>query len=336
LGLEPILPVYAAPWALPLPVTTIIPPKEEALRALDAALVDERRSLATWYTDGSLLDGRAGGSAVRVERGREAERVIIPLGDGQVCEGEMEGLLAATAKALRDHQNNILCVVDSQAALRGILSTKPRSGQCRAVNYDKLIRRVLPYRPHLAILNLWTPAHIGTAGNELADKAAKAATLLEPGPSVFVSLTTVRRLVEFQTLADWDRAWRRSKTGDSLHRIDKSPPSLRLKPLYTSSSIPRKTSSTLSQLRTGPSHLNAYRFKSGFTDSPACDACSAAFETRAHFLLECPILEPLRRPLHDAARAAGMFGPLHVGALLNDPKLLKATAKFVEASGRFA
>jgi hypothetical protein len=39
---------------------------------------------------------------------------------------------------------------------------------------------------------------------------------------------------------------------------------------------------------------------------------------------------------HTAFKAAGIYGPLHVGPLLNDPKLLKATAKFVEASGRFA
>ncbi|KAJ7855011.1 hypothetical protein B0H14DRAFT_2174210, partial [Mycena olivaceomarginata] len=89
-------------------------------------------------------------------------------------------------------------------------------------------------------------------------------------------------------------------------------------------------------LRTGPSHLNAYRFKSGFIASSACDACGAARETRSHYLLECPVLKPLRPPLHTAFKAAGMYGPLHVGPLLNDPKLLKATAKFVEASGRFA
>ncbi|KAJ7914138.1 hypothetical protein B0H13DRAFT_2325579 [Mycena leptocephala] len=65
-----------------------------------------------------VLAGRAGGSAVRVEGGRDVERILIPLGNGQVCEGEMEGLLAATTKVLQDDQNHILCVVDSQAVLR--------------------------------------------------------------------------------------------------------------------------------------------------------------------------------------------------------------------------
>ncbi|KAJ7850793.1 hypothetical protein B0H14DRAFT_2581784 [Mycena olivaceomarginata] len=36
-------------------------------------------------------------------------------------------------------------------------------------------------------------------------------------------------------------------------------------------------------------------FDSGFKDSPACDACGAAFETRTHFLLECYANLSIRR-----------------------------------------
>ncbi|KAF7371869.1 reverse transcriptase [Mycena venus] len=127
--MEPITPVYTAPWATPLPVTTIILSNEEALKALDIALNDERRRRATWFADGSLLEGKVGGAAVRVE---------------------------------------------------GTEDTTSRSGQYRAIQYDALVRWILPSRPHLAILNLWTPAHIGTAGNDLADAAAKEATTLPP------------------------------------------------------------------------------------------------------------------------------------------------------------
>ncbi|KAJ7689261.1 hypothetical protein B0H17DRAFT_1135073 [Mycena rosella] len=82
LGMEPITPVYAAPWSTPLPVTTVILPKDDALAALEVALADERRSKATWFTDGSLLKGSAGGAAVRVEAGKKCEQICVPLGDG--------------------------------------------------------------------------------------------------------------------------------------------------------------------------------------------------------------------------------------------------------------
>ncbi|KAJ7649106.1 hypothetical protein DFH06DRAFT_917718, partial [Mycena polygramma] len=99
--------------------------------------------------------------------------------------------------------------------------------------------------------------------------------------------------------------------------------------------LPRKTISIISRLRTGPSHLNAHRHQSGFTNSPACEVCGEPYETRAHFLLQCPILEPLRQPLHDAARRAGHFGSLHVSTLLSEPKVLKALGSFIDASHRF-
>ncbi|KAJ7619975.1 hypothetical protein DFH06DRAFT_1010832, partial [Mycena polygramma] len=91
----------------------------------------------------------------------------------------------------------------------------------------------------------------------------------------------------------------------------------------------------ISQLRTDFSFLNATRFKSGFIQSPACEACGAAHETRAHFLLECPAWEPFRKPLHDASSSAGIFGPLHVSPLLTNPKLLTSLGKFIDATGRF-
>jgi ribonuclease HI len=69
------------------------------------------------YTDDSLLEGRAEGAAVRVENGIMKERMLIPLGDGQVAEGEVEGLLRATEHALDMRQHRVLIVSDSQAGL---------------------------------------------------------------------------------------------------------------------------------------------------------------------------------------------------------------------------
>lgn len=335
LGLEPIVPVYAPPWATPLPVTTVILPKEDALAALEAALADERRRCSTWFTDGSLLEGRAGGAAVRVEDGKEMERVCVPLGDGQVCDGEMEGLVCATTKALKDNCHCVLCVADSQAALRGILSTKPRSGQHRAICYDKLVREALVLCPHLTILNLWTPAHIGTAGNELADVAAKSATEQDPDPEGFLSLTSIRRHIHRYILSDWNTRWKATKVGRALRYIDDKPPSLIPIALYSSSTLSRKISSSISQLRTGFSFLNAHRFKSHLVDSPSCPSCGASFETRAHYLLDCPAWEPFRQPLHDACKPIGLFGSLHLTPLLSHPALLIPVGKFVEATGRF-
>jgi ribonuclease HI len=197
LGLERILPVYAPLWSEPLPVTTIIPSKELAIRTLDRLLMDvSQYAGATWFTDGSLLAGSAGGAAVLVVNGSVKDRILLPLGKGQVAEGEIEGLLRATERALIGGGDHILVVSDSQAGL----STSPQAGQFRAIQYDSLIRSVMTTLPALRITNLWTPAHIGTVGNELADDAAKAATLLPAPSSVPVSLTTCKRGINIASL----------------------------------------------------------------------------------------------------------------------------------------
>ncbi|KAJ7224684.1 hypothetical protein GGX14DRAFT_651371, partial [Mycena pura] len=93
--------------------------------------------------------------------------------------------------------------------------------------------------------------------------------------------------------------------------------------------------SILSQLRTDFSSLNAHRFRCRLAPSPACDACGAANETRAHYLLHCPAWEHLRTPLQRASYSAGILGAVDVRSLLNHPKLLKVTVMFVTETRRF-
>ncbi|KAJ7096847.1 hypothetical protein C8R44DRAFT_889448 [Mycena epipterygia] len=176
LGMERILPVYAAPWAEPLPVNTFISSKEDAVAVLEQYLADPGFFHSTWFTDGSPLNGSAGGAAVRIEDGAVHERILIPLGDGQIAEGEVEGVLRATERAVKSEEcHEVLAVSDSRTGLQGITSTAPRSGQFRAIEYDVPVRSAMSRHPALKITNLWTPAHIGTTGNELADEAVKAA-----------------------------------------------------------------------------------------------------------------------------------------------------------------
>ncbi|KAJ7835059.1 hypothetical protein B0H13DRAFT_1652897 [Mycena leptocephala] len=68
---------------------------------------------------------------------------------------------------------------------------------------------------------------------------------------------------------------------------------------------------------------------------PACDACGAASETRAHFLLHCPAWEHLRPLLQAASYGAGILGAVDVRTLLNHPKLLKPVIIFIGRTNRF-
>ncbi|KAF8143794.1 hypothetical protein K438DRAFT_1584513 [Mycena galopus ATCC 62051] len=91
----------------------------------------------------------------------------------------------------------------------------------------------------------------------------------------------------------------------------------------------------MAQLRTDFSVLNAHRFRCRLTDSPACPACGAPHETRAHYLLQCPAWEPFRMALQSASYSAGLLGAVGMRFLLNEPKLLKATVTFIHKTSRF-
>ncbi|KAJ7334820.1 hypothetical protein DFH08DRAFT_939562 [Mycena albidolilacea] len=73
LGMEPISSIYAPPWADPLPVSIVTPSKSNVVAVLSQYLSDPTYAKATWYSDGSLLAGVAGGAAVRVANGRLAD-----------------------------------------------------------------------------------------------------------------------------------------------------------------------------------------------------------------------------------------------------------------------
>ncbi|KAJ7933543.1 hypothetical protein B0H13DRAFT_1856048 [Mycena leptocephala] len=164
LGIEPILPVYAAPLREPLPVTTSILPKVDVLRALSLALGDERRRAATWFTDGSLLDGRAGGPAVRVEEGEEKEKLVMPLGNEEVCDGEMEGYTP-----------------DAPRKIESPRKTKSSEKKLPQNNYNKLDKLLVENSarsPWLASLNLVNFGYLGL----LESRTSQTSFLLDVEP----------------------------------------------------------------------------------------------------------------------------------------------------------
>lgn len=185
------------------------------------------------------------------------EQVLIPLGDGQVAEGEAKGLL--------------------------------------------------------------NPAHIGTDGNELANAAAKAATLLPAPPSVHVSLTTCKRRIREAIIARWDDLWKLSTTGRALRTIDRSSPSLILRHPYITS-IPAPTSPPSTQRDFAFARLIPQHVKPVARRTPEIS----------------PAWEHLHPALQHASYSADLLGAVDVPSLLTYPKLLKALVAFVTATQQFS
>ena len=133
----------------------------------------------------------------------------------------------------------------------------------------------------------WIPGHSSLLGNDLADSLAKASASLDPS-SISVSLAP---LISFQRLSLYI-SWRRSvQSGFFQHQI----PSVSPEEL----TLPRSARCALSRLRCNghSTLLNSYLHRVGRAETPSCSNCGSEPQDLSHLVLDCPVLDPLRRAI---------------------------------------
>ncbi|GAA6060770.1 hypothetical protein JCM10212_006750 [Sporobolomyces blumeae] len=314
------------------PPTLIAPTKENALTS-HAALVDSAPTSSTFfYTDGSLVDGKAGagvearlkledGTLDRV--GQESSVGSDPL--------ERPRLAAAAHRHPRRQPGRCSQRVPCPPHAR------PAAPSVRRAN------------PAVSIRLAWVPGHADVEGNEGADVQAKrgAETELEGETTeaagevggreeeeeeATVDSTLARNLAKSASalrasfndylLERWATEWKASPVGKHLRRVDLHKPSPHILRLHDG--LARPLSSLLTQLRSGHSFLNADLFRSKRSTTDRC-LCGAR-EDLSHFFLACP-----RRILVES------LGPLacNIPYLLSSSTAIPHTLRFVVSSGRF-
>ncbi|GAA5998190.1 hypothetical protein JCM11641_002667, partial [Rhodosporidiobolus odoratus] len=177
------------------PAISIAPTKELALLSHDAVLGNAPASALILYSDGSLMDGRAGASLAwrrrPVEGEEDKEGWAFPakgmaMGQHQpVYAAELVGVrlalstisaMLASRSAPESAPTPIHLFLDNQSAVLNSCSPASTSGQhLRRYNLT-LYRSLLSAYPHVSLTVHWVPGHIGVEGNEAADAAAKTAS----------------------------------------------------------------------------------------------------------------------------------------------------------------
>ncbi|GAA6006002.1 hypothetical protein JCM10207_007303 [Rhodosporidiobolus poonsookiae] len=328
--IDPCATVEPSKTHLDLPEHSIPPTKELAVLAHDAVLAHADDSAIVLYSDGSLLDERAGAGLAWRKRREEGEA------------GEGEWAFPAKGRALGQHQTVYVSelvgvnlgittihamldarppapvtahlFLDNQSAVSNSFSPLASSGQqLRRRNRTAYLNLVRAH-PHLRLMVHWVPGHVGVDGNEAADEAAKDAAGaavdgeeggqyveqvdMATGAELPKSAAALLAAFDLALPARWDALWRSDARGGALRRLDLHAPSRHILRLHQH--LPRPLSSLLTQLRTSHSHLLADRFRSRLCDSDRCE-CGAP-ETLHHFLLACPLYRIARR---DLAAAVG-------------------------------
>lgn len=265
---------------------------------------------------------------------------------------------------------HIYIFADNQAALRRALDLAATPGQQVAADITSLVSKIHGHHPEATLTLVWVPAHSSQASNEAADKAARAAACLsladmqdytdreaqrdysrdqglpDTGRTALAdclnipfwsastlsaplaSLTTACSQIREDCLRLWSRRWQTSGSARLLKDVATTCPQSASPGVHEH--LTRAESSVLTQLRTGRSELNEtqYQFHRASTDRCAC----GARETRAHFLLTCPLYRSARTKLR---QRVGSRLATDLPSLLSQPPHIYATLEFVASTGRF-
>jgi ribonuclease HI len=344
--IEKIPPVRTHPKKRGLQAIRIdIPPSKDESKRADANSVEQIRV----YSDGSAHDGKVGAAAILRREGKQDRILKLHLGTTEqhtVYEAELVGMIMGLYLIKTEKRSKVKCVlnVDNQAALVAIKTEMNRSGQHLAADLLQIAKQLVERRGNsrFKLTFRWSAGHIGIAGNEDADKQAKAAAdgdssekaILPPclRKKTGFSLSAIRQARNEKLKLKWAVTWSKSPRFRRLQFKDLSiPSSQKYLKFISSDNIPRKIASMIFQLRVGHVPLNLYFHRFKITDSAQCPACRHPKETPEHYLLQCPKYAHERWPIR--ALAGGRLPKFE--KLLSSPKFLKPLANYIEATRRF-
>ena len=181
---------------------------------------------------------------------------------------------------------------DSQAAIRALDSPDITSKVVLEAtsNLDGLAQET-------SVEIRWIKAHVGHVGNELADRAAKAATELEmagPGPFLPVPIIQRKKDIYHAMEKEWLDRWN-ARSDCRQSKMHWAAPDR-----YASVALLHLTREEIGatiQILSGHNFFNYHREKLGKVESSLCRLCGAdtdETESSDHLLRECPRLNETR------------------------------------------
>ena len=288
------------------------------------------------YTDGSKIEGKGVGAAAFVPQ----KNLVASRSLGQystVFEAEIEAIeiaLDLIQKAtIKDKEERKFAICsDSKAAILSLQNFTSNQNQEVSFCYNTLLQLL---QNGYEIQLVWTPAHVGIQGNEMADKHAKIAAA-QP-----LDCLEGNEYKELRAIRGGLRKRRFGLLKDLIHGqlVAQKKHNHFDSKIY--SKLKKRNCNLLFRFRSGHVSTNARLFRIGKIDSPVCKACNLKNETVHHYLIECPFYERLRKDMRIICQKEKL-GSLNVSLMLgigiNDDvirlEMIMMFLKFVKFSGR--
>lgn len=141
---------------------------------------------------------------------------------------------------------------------------------------------------------VWIPSHVGLVGNESADRAAKAASMLPMNPHIYIPATDYNQTAKTYVESEWQKLWDKENLSNKLKTIKP-----KLGQWESSLRKSRKEEVLLTRLRIGHT-FGTHSFLLLRTASPQCSKCGGALTVR-HVLIDCVFLHQQRQTMFGGA-----------------------------------
>ena len=230
-----------------------------------------------YYTDGSKTDSGVGLSFCVFSQGQCIYTWNTKLRHfNTVFQAEAFAIYYALSWHLEHHrQNSFVILSDSQSVIKALIKFKQQDPIIQGI-----ITLFLTFNGSYGHIS-WIKAHVGIAGNELADYLAKQATLIDfdgiltgiPMPKSYIKANTIRHILKL-----WQSQWNTSSKGRFTYPF-----------LPAVSQFHFYDNYYLNLFLTNRGPFPSFLFYIGKLDSPYC-ICNK-YGDALHYLFECPLTE---------------------------------------------
>ena len=179
--------------------------------------------------------------------------------------------------------------VDSQAAILALDNSKVTSTLVRDAKIE-----LNKAAEHRSISLNWTRAHVGTEGNEQADRAAKEGGVDGTEGMIAVPQAELKEKIKSHFYVEWGERWNEYKGARMAKLFYKKPDSNQAKYVLK---LGRLELSRFLRLISGHNGLFYFKNKIDPEINAICRFCLEAEETFYHLITDCPVFFESRREI---------------------------------------
>lgn len=324
---------WAGRWLVEPHPKGVDKPTAAAAHAARARTLRSNERNIVVYTDGSLLDNRAGAGFAVFQGRRQVTGQELGLGDGaEVYDGEMFGLEMAARATIPFASSlpfpaHVYFFADNSSAVSQISARRAAPGQVYSKGFSHVVEEFLAQDGSHRVTVGWVPGHEDVAGQEASDRLAKGGTKRQSSLPHTITVTRAKREVKRRLRDRLRERWQVGLRRNAYAPANRFAPSLRPTPHLRA--LDKRTLSALTQCRSGHAFTGEYYRAIKKPERGLECACGEAIQTRSHILADCPVYEPHRHLLRDVSPG------LSITDLLGTREGIVATSKFLRRSGAF-